>query len=107
MIRVALIVVAIALSGCAGNHPLIVAEAGGHQIARKDEDRKVRAAAALKEEPDLLTYSVDAIVRGKNGRSRSHIHERLFCPRLQPKYEIAGAVSGGVVVYEPLQRSAR
>ncbi|WP_157729976.1 tetratricopeptide repeat protein [Bacterioplanes sanyensis] len=65
MIRVALIVVAIALSGCAATTPLIVAEAGGHQIARKDEDRKVRAAAALKEEPDLLTYSVDAIVRGK------------------------------------------
>lgn len=65
MIRVVIIAAAIALSGCAATTPLLVAEAGGHQIARKDEDRKVRAAAALKEEPDLLTYSVDAIVRGK------------------------------------------
>jgi hypothetical protein len=65
MIKVAIIAVAVALSGCAATTPLIVAEAGGHQLARKDEDRKVRAAAALQEEPDLLTYSVDAIVRGK------------------------------------------
>lgn len=53
------------LTGCTAATPLLLAEAGGHQIARHDEDIKVRAAAALKEEPDLLTFSVQAISRGK------------------------------------------
>lgn len=53
------------LTGCAAATPLLVAEAGGHQLARYNEDIKVRYAAALKEEPDLLTYSVQAISRGK------------------------------------------
>ncbi|WP_430461910.1 tetratricopeptide repeat protein [Thalassolituus sp. LLYu03] len=53
------------LTGCAAATPLLVAEAGGHQLARYDEDIKVRAAAALDDEPDLLTYSVQAISRGK------------------------------------------
>lgn len=53
------------LTGCAAATPLLVAEAGGHQLARYEEDLKVRAAAALREEPDLLTFSVQAISRGK------------------------------------------
>ncbi|MAK92129.1 MAG: hypothetical protein CMI13_12960 [Oleibacter sp.] len=55
----------IILTGCAAATPLLVAEAGGHQLARHDEDIKVRAAAALDEEPDLLTYSVQAISRDR------------------------------------------
>lgn len=52
------------LTACAAPAPLLVAEAGAHQVARFEEDVRVRGAAALKEEPDLLTYSVQAISRG-------------------------------------------
>lgn len=56
---------AILLSACAGPAPLLVAEAGAHQVARYEEDIDVRAAAVLKDEPDLLTYSIHAISRGQ------------------------------------------
>lgn len=66
MIKAIMTAVAVViLTGCAAATPLLVAEAGGHQLARHDEDIKVRAAAALEDEPDLLTYSVQAISRGK------------------------------------------
>ena len=66
MIKVLMTAIAVViLTGCAAATPLLVAEAGGHQLARHDEDIKVRAAAALDEEPDLLTYSVQAISRGQ------------------------------------------
>ena len=66
MIRlIALLSVIAALGGCAAATPLLVAEGVGHELARRDEDIKVRAAAALAEEPDLLTFSVQAISRGK------------------------------------------
>ena len=58
-------VMAAILTGCAAATPLLVAEAGGHQLARYNEDIKVRFAAALKEEPDLLTFSLQAISRGQ------------------------------------------
>lgn len=58
-------VMAAILTGCAATTPLLVAEAGGHQLARYNEDIKVRFAAALKEEPDLLTFSLQAISRGQ------------------------------------------
>lgn len=54
-----------ALTGCAAATPLLIAEAGGHQVARINEDIKVRFAAALQDEPDLLTFSAQAISRGK------------------------------------------
>lgn len=53
------------LAGCQATTPIILAEAVGHQAARHDEDIKVRFAAALQDEPDLLTYSAQAISRGK------------------------------------------
>lgn len=59
------------LTGCAAATPLLIAEAGGHQVARYDENIKVRAAAALQEEPDLLTFSVQAISRGKTEQAAS------------------------------------
>lgn len=66
MIRtVMLLSVLAALGGCAAATPLLVVEGAGHGIVRRDEDIKVRAAAALAEERDLLTYSVQAIARGK------------------------------------------
>ncbi len=52
-------------TGCSIATPLVAAGAGGHAIGRYEENIKVRGAAALKEEPDLLTYSVQAIARGK------------------------------------------
>tara|TARA_B100001109_G_scaffold201911_1_gene168707 strand:+ start:97893 stop:98675 length:783 start_codon:yes stop_codon:yes gene_type:complete len=58
-------VAVVILTGCAAATPLLVAEAGGHQLARHDEDIKVRAAAALEDEPDLLTYSIQAISRNR------------------------------------------
>lgn len=58
-------IMAAMLAGCSITTPLLVAEAGGHQLARYNEDIKVRYAAALKEEPDMLTYSLQAISRGK------------------------------------------
>jgi len=66
MIRIMMTALAvIILTGCAAATPLLVAEAGGHQLARHEEDVKVRAAAALEDEPDLLTYSIQAISRGR------------------------------------------
>jgi tetratricopeptide (TPR) repeat protein len=50
-------------SGCSIATPFVAAGAGGHAIGRYEENIKVRGAAALKEEPDLLTFSVQAIAR--------------------------------------------
>ena len=52
-------------TGCSIATPLVVAGAGGHAIGRYEENIKVRGAAALQEEPDLLTYSMQAIARNK------------------------------------------
>lgn len=52
-------------TGCSIATPLVAAGAGGHAIGRYEENIRVRGAAALKEEPDLLTYSVQAISRNK------------------------------------------
>ncbi len=58
-------VIAAILTGCTVATPVLVAEAGGHQLARASEDAKVRYAAALRDEPDLLTFSLQAISSGK------------------------------------------
>lgn len=66
MIRIfALVIFAAALAGCQATTPLLLAEVAGHQAARHDEDQKVRFAAALKDEPDLLTFSAQAISSNK------------------------------------------
>lgn len=65
MIKLMLMAAAvIALTGCAAATPLLVAGTGAQQLAMHDEEIKLRAAAALREEPDLLTFSVQAISRG-------------------------------------------
>lgn len=61
----ALAAFAVVLAGCQATTPLLIAEIAGHQAVRHDEDVKVRFAAALQEEPDLLTYSAQAISHGK------------------------------------------
>jgi hypothetical protein len=65
MIRIIGLAAIVALSGCAAPAPLVIAGSGVHAIARHDENIKVRSAAALKDEPDLLTYSMQSIGRGK------------------------------------------
>ena len=55
--------VALTTTGCSIATPFVAAGAGGHAIGRYEENIKVRGAAALQEEPDLLTYSVQAIAR--------------------------------------------
>lgn len=59
------------LTGCAIATPLVVAGAGGHAVGRYEEDIKVRGAAALQEEPDLLTFSVEAIARNTEAKAIS------------------------------------
>lgn len=53
------------LAGCAATTPILVAGTGAQQLALHDENIKLRAAAALREEPDLLTFSVQAISEGR------------------------------------------
>jgi TolA-binding protein len=58
-----LILIVLMTTACSIATPLVAAGAGGHAIGRYEENIKVRGAAALQEEPDLLTYSVQAIAR--------------------------------------------
>lgn len=60
---ICLTILVLSTTACSIATPLVAAGAGGHAIARYEENIKVRGAAALKEEPDLLTYSVQAIAR--------------------------------------------
>ena len=52
------------LQGCAAATPLLVAQGAAYSVARNDEDIRLRSAAALADEADLLTYSALAIARG-------------------------------------------
>ncbi len=65
MIKIIGLAAIVALSGCTAPAPLVIAGSGVHAIARHDENIKVRSAAALQDEPDLLTYSMQSIGRGK------------------------------------------
>ena len=53
------------ITGCAATTPLVLAEGGNHQFLKYKKEKRLRAAAALKEEPDLLTYSLNGIANGK------------------------------------------
>lgn len=57
------------LTGCAIATPFVAGGAAGHAIGRYEENIKVRAAASLKEEPDLLTFSVEAIARSNTEKA--------------------------------------
>ncbi|WP_300425564.1 tetratricopeptide repeat protein [uncultured Thalassolituus sp.] len=65
LLRLCALTAACLLTACAAPAPLLVAEAGAYKVAKYEEDIRVRAAAALRDEPDLLTYSVGAISRGQ------------------------------------------
>lgn len=56
-------------TGCTIATPFVVAGAGGHAIGRYEENIRVRGAAALQEEPDLLTYSVEAIANNTEAKA--------------------------------------
>lgn len=61
------------LTGCAAATPILATQVSGHVVARSDEDRQVLIAAALKEEPNLLMLSVQAIAKGQSERA-----EKIF-----------------------------
>ena len=64
LIRLLLIVTPFLLASCAAPAPLAVAGAGAYEVAKYEENIRLRAAAALRDEPDLLTFSIQAIARG-------------------------------------------
>lgn len=53
------------LMGCAASTPLMVAGGGSHKVLNHQQAMKVKAAAALDEEPDLLTYSIKGIASNR------------------------------------------
>lgn len=67
MLRTGLLITSLVLllSGCAATTPLVIAGGGGHKFLTEQEQTRLRAAAALSEEPDLLTYSVKAIAENR------------------------------------------
>ncbi len=56
-----LLIIFLQLWGCAASTPVILAGAANHQLLKYQQSIRLKAAAALHEEPDLLTYSVKGI----------------------------------------------
>ncbi len=54
------------LYGCVSSTPLVLAGAGNHQLLKYQQKVRLRGAAALDEEPDLITYSVKAIAEKRS-----------------------------------------
>ena len=69
LIRLLLLVTPFLLASCAAPAPLAVAGAGAYEVAKYEENIRLRAAAALREEPDLLTFSIQAIARGQTEKA--------------------------------------
>ena len=69
LIRLLLIVTPFLLASCAAPAPLAVAGAGAYEVAKYEENIRLRAAAALRDEPDLLTFSIQAIARGQTEKA--------------------------------------
>lgn len=62
MNRIAMIcVLALSLGGCAAATPLILGGGANHLLVMSEENTRLRKAAALEEEPDLLSYSLLAL----------------------------------------------
>lgn len=57
--------VALILGGCAAATPIIMGGGVNHLLVMSEENIRLRKAAALEEEPDLLTYSLIAVSRKK------------------------------------------
>ncbi len=63
--HLAIMTLAIYLSGCTASTPLVLAGTGNHQFLKYKQDIRLRGAAALDEEPDLITYSINGISDNK------------------------------------------
>lgn len=50
------------LNACTATTPLILAQGGNHEFLQYKQEQHLKAAAALNEEPDLITYSLNGIV---------------------------------------------
>jgi len=61
-----LILIVISLWGCVSSTPMVLVGAGNHQLLKHQQSIRLRAAAALDEEPDLLTYSVKGISENRS-----------------------------------------
>ncbi|MGR6874499.1 tetratricopeptide repeat protein [Pseudomonas sp. HK3] len=55
-----------ALGGCAATTPLVLGAGGNHEYLKHKTDVRLKAAAALDEEPDLITYSLNGIVENNS-----------------------------------------
>ena len=55
----------ITLWGCSPTTPFVAAGIGNHEFVKYQQDQRIVAAAALDEEPDLLTFSIKGIVDKK------------------------------------------
>lgn len=53
---------------CSPTTPLILAGGGNHEYMKHKQELRLKAAAALEEEPDLLTYSLKGIVENKGNQ---------------------------------------
>jgi len=53
------------LWACSPTTPLVAAGIGNHEFMKYQQDQRIIAAAALDEEPDLLTFSINGIVDKK------------------------------------------
>lgn len=53
-------------SGCSPTTPLVLAGGGNHEFLKYKQGLRLKAAAALDEEPDLLTYSINGIVENRS-----------------------------------------
>jgi len=69
LIRLLLLATPFLLASCAAPAPLAVAGTGAYEVAKYEENIRLRAAAALRDEPDLLTYSIQAIARGQTEKA--------------------------------------
>jgi len=56
----------LSLWGCVSSTPVVVLGAGNHQLLKHQQSIRLRAAAALDEEPDLLTYSIKGISENRS-----------------------------------------
>jgi TPR repeat protein len=64
--KTVLILIFLHLWGCAASTPVLLAGAGNHQLLKYQQSKRLRAAAALHEAPDLLTYSVKGISENRS-----------------------------------------
>lgn len=68
-IRLLILATPFLVSACAAPAPLAVVGAGAYEVAKYEENLRLRAAAALHDEPNLLTFSIKAIAQGNTEKA--------------------------------------